>query len=82
MTNQLFDWTWGLQVDTLSAEGGELTVAAGGTRATVDIGPGLQTWQAPFGGTVGDEVEVSVDADGGTVCVAGLMIGNAVASTS
>jgi hypothetical protein len=58
-----------------------LTVSEGNRHVTFDIGSGLQKWQAPFSGAVGDTVRLSMDESGGTVCVAGLTIGNAVTST-
>ena len=78
MTQQLFDWTWVVQLDTLAAEGGSSTLRTAGTSVVVEVQPGLQTLQAPLSGAVGETVSLEMSSDAGTVCLAGLTIGNAV----
>lgn len=78
MSQGLFEWNWVLQVDTLAASGGALTIRSGGTSVVLDVEPGLQTLQAPFPGSVGESVDLEMSSAGGTVCVATLIVGNPV----
>ena len=82
MTQQLFDWTWAVQLDTFSAE--ERRGHSQGRRDTsvmMDIQPGLQSIQAPLTGAVDEKIEITMSDAGGTVCIVRVTIGNAVAGT-
>ncbi len=76
MTAPLFDWTWGVQVDTFAAEGGPLTITFDDQTVVVDVVPGLTSSKAPLVSSVGESVSLTLPPGAGALCVTSLVVGN------
>jgi hypothetical protein len=75
MTQDLFDYGWGVQVTTLAGEGGTLLVQIDDERLRLEVDHGLTRTQAAFVGPVTD-VRLSVKPGSATVCVTELTLGS------
>ncbi len=74
MTQDLFDYGWGVQVSTLAGDGGRLAVQIDDERLQFKVDDGLTRTQAAFVGPVTD-VRLSVKPGSATICVTELVIG-------
>ena len=75
MTQDLFDYEWGLQVSTFAGEDATLELRIDDERIDLEVEKGLTKTQAVFVGPVTD-VRLGVEPGSGTVCVTELTVGS------
>jgi hypothetical protein len=75
MSDQLFALDWVVQVNTLAAEGGPLTIDLGDQDITLVAGPGLGQYQFAYRGEVPATIRLSMSPNSGTTCVTDVIVG-------